>query len=515
MSNSSVQRAPEHDPGHVPDPDPNPEAAPPPPPGPEDRLSWPPPTVHRPWKPQRRLPPWRPSTVAAVLVTALLAELAFRVTITSLASTLAVLGAVVVIATSRRLESLAQLSATALLVGAALLFTVRDSPWVASMSLAAILALLFLLAGDGLVLGQRLPWRRSVRDGLIATFDVAPWLVEAVRVVGGRSSGRLSTWLRAAIVGGTIALVLGALLASGDAAFGEIVSIIDVGSGLDHLVATLLLVLPVAALALLAGRSEAELAVEPSAPRWRVESLTALWSVAVVLLLWCGVQVAVVSGGARSVLAEQGITAAEYAREGFFQLVAVAALSLTVLNVAHRLARTELTPARDQRLPAVVIGGALIVLIAVSYSRLGYYVDAFGLTMLRLSVATCLGWIALMTVLSVARSLGVNHERNWLPSAAVLSAALFAVVFGFANPERRVAQINLERASITDPVDERYLTRELGADAKPAVAEYAWARLGGMPESVSAWLCEDEPDVGFGLFGWNRSRAGSTAADCS
>ncbi len=486
------------------------------PPPPEDVSHWPPPLPPRPWKPSKPLPGWQPSMVAFVGIVAVLSNYALRVPAASLVMTLTVFGVVGLLAATVRLESLAQRLGAVLIVSAGALLSVRASLWVVWMLLSAVVALVALAASDGLELGQRTPWLRSFRAGMRALRDALPWLHKGFTLGSGRVSGRAGIWLRSLVWASAVVFVLAAMLASADPAFGWLVSLFDVVSWMGHLLTVAVLIVPISALALLALRATPDpVDGEDGDSRFRAESLTVLWAVAATLAVWCGLQVAVVSGGAESVLAEQGITAAEYAREGFFQLVAVAVFCLTVLNTAHRVARTKLVPDTAQRVPALAIGIALLVLILVSFSRLWFYVGAFGMTMLRLSVATFLGWLAIMTMLSVARSFGLHHERNWLPSAAVLLAAVFAIGFGAANPERWVAQINLERATVDAPVDTRYLVNHLGSDAKPAVADYAWMRLGGMPDDIVRWLCEDEPSVGYGPLGWNASRAADLDVACS
>ena len=487
-----------------------------PPPTVEEMNRWAPPSPPLPWKPELPLPRWRRETALLIIAVAVLSNIAVRVPAASLVMSLLVLAVVGLLATTVRLQSLAQRCAAVLAVGAGALLSFRASAWVELMLLAAIAALVALMASDGLVLGQHRPWLRSFRAGLKALLDALPWLYNGYSVGSGRAAGRGGTWLRSTLLAGTVVVVLGAMLASADPAFGWLISLFDVVGWIGHLFVIAIFMVPVAGLALLAERANPEpVSSDHSVSRYRTESLTVLWAVSVTLAAWCGLQIAVVSGGAESVLADQGITAAEYAREGFFQLVAVAVFCLTVLNTAHRAARTKLVPDSAQRIPAFVIGTALVVLIVVSFSRLWFYVSAFGMTMLRLSVATFLGWLAIMTVLSVARSFGLHHERNWLPSAAVLLAAVFAVGLAAANPERQVAQINLERSTIDNPVDTRYLIRELGPDAKGAVADYAWMRLGGMPEVIVRWLCEDEPSVGYGPLGWNSSRQATPDVTCA
>lgn len=509
-------------------PPPHPTATPLPP---ATGRTWPPPPppVGQ-GRPSRslELPPWTPPLAAAVVTVAAMADQAARVPFASLATTLLVVALAALLVVAGRTTSLAQRSGLVVLVASGAVLSIRDSDWVSAVIALSIGALVALVASDGLVLGQHRPWSRSFFDWMGALFDVGPWLRDAVKRVGAQSSGRFAVGIRAAMVGSAVTLVLGSLLASGDAAFGWLVSVFNLPSWLGHLLITAVMVIPAAIVALVAARAEPKTfdaslqstqqsTLQPAGRRsFRVEALTAVWAVAGTLLVWCVLQVVLISGGARSVvLAERGLTAADYAREGFFQLVTVAAISLAVFNTAHRIGRTNLTPDRAQRLPVVVIGATLSVLIVVSFSRLGYYIGSFGLTMLRLSVATFLAWLAVMTAASVARSLGLHRERNWLPSAAVLSASLFAIGFGIANPERWVAQVNLDRSTIEQPVDARYLLADLGADAIPTIAEYRWSRLGGRPEAVTRALCSvAEERGGSSPLGWNRSRSYEPEVPC-
>jgi hypothetical protein len=81
-----------------------------------------------------------------------------------------------------------------------------------------------------------------------------------------------------------------------------------------------------------------------------------------------------------------GLTYAEYARQGFWQLLAAAALALVVVKGATVLAGPR-TPAERLLLRALL--GLLcvltIVIVASSFHRLRLYESAFGLTRLRLA----------------------------------------------------------------------------------------------------------------------------------
>lgn len=485
------------------------------------------------WRPEPDVPAARPGVLGWVLVAAALGDVAIRLPPGTLAAALLALCLVGLLAVAGGLRTITQRAAAGLVVAAASAFVLRASPWVAWITGSAVAALVLLAAADGLRTDRGPTWLRSATAWFASLATVPAWLTAFLERIPRVGAGRAGQLARAAGAAGLVLVLLGGLLASGDAVFGAVLTSFNPGSGLSHLVVTAVLAVPIAAVAVLALRSHAGAetpaddtddtdhtdesgAGTNSTGRFVVESLAARWATAGLLSLWCGVQLVVVSGGARTVIESQGLTVAEYARQGFFQLVAVAALTLAVLNLTHRFL-VGLPGRFARRGPAAVIGVGLIVLVAVTFTRLAYYMDAYGLTMLRLAVATFLGWLALMTVLSVARSLGVAPGRSWLQSATVLSAAAVAVAYAWANPAAIVARANLDRATDPTPsagarpLDVSYLLG-LGPDARGPIADFDWSAVGGRPDSVTRWLCADgDLTAGYGILGWNNARAADGA----
>lgn len=481
------------------------------------------------WRGGPDVPATRPAVLAWVVAAAALADVAIRLPPGTAATTLLTLCLVGLVAAAGGLRTTTQRVAAALVVAASTAFVLRASPWVAWITGGAVVALVLLAAADGLRTDQGPTWLRSAAAWLASLVSVPAWLAAFATRVPRLGDGRATQAVRAVVTAGLVLVLLGGLLASGDAVFGAVLTSFHPGAGLSHLVVTAVLTFPMGAVAVLALRShdpaiaaDDDLRPGPGVAlrsgRFVAESLAARWATAGLLSLWCGVQLVVVSGGARTVIQSQGLTVAEYARQGFFQLVAVAALTLAVLNLTHHFL-IGLPGRFARRGPAAVIGVALIVLIVATFARLAYYMEAFGLTMLRLAVATFLGWLALMTVLSVARSLGLAPGRHWLQSATVLSAAAVAIGYAGANPAAIVARANLGRATDGSPsaparlLDVPYLL-QLGPDARGPIAAFDWSAVGGRPDSVTRWLCADgEPSAGYGILGWNLARATGPVED--
>jgi hypothetical protein len=105
-----------------------------------------------------------------------------------------------------------------------------------------------------------------------------------------------------------------------------------------------------------------------------------------------------------------------------------------------------------------VVGAALL--------RMQHYVDAYGLTRLRVWVTGVELWLAALFVLLLVA--GAVRRAAWLPRAVAASAALAALVYGLASPDALVAQQNVDRYRATGQLDLTYL-RTLSADAVPAL----------------------------------------------
>lgn len=200
-------------------------------------------------------------------------------------------------------------------------------------------------------------------------------------------------------------------------------------------------------------------------PRVGVEEIAVV--LGLVTALFAGfvlLQLGYLFGGRAAVESITGLTLAEYARRGFFELVAASGLVLALL-----LAVGAAAPRGAGRWVFRALAGALIglvfLVIASALLRLRLYIDGFGLTTDRLYAVAFTGWLALTLGwfgLTVLR----GRPRRFASGAVAMGiAAVFAL--GAANPAALVARTNLERPS-PRPVDAAYL-RSLGADAVPAV----------------------------------------------
>jgi hypothetical protein len=408
------------------------------------------------------------------------------------------------------------------LIGATAVFggflAVRTSPWLVPLDV--------LVVGGLLVLGASL-----ARSGSILDLSVSALLARAAHaVVHGVAAPAFalrglpwvrsrtgveqgSTWpavLRGLSLAVPLLVVLGVLLASSDVLFAHLFDFLpEVDQTVAHVVLVGLGAWGMAALLRVAA------ATPPVSVPQRIPLLGALEATIVlasVIVLFAGfavTQVVALAGGGHHVVETAGLTYAEYARSGFFQLVAVAAIALAVLLTVD--AFTGSPAGRTRRrlvlLSEVVIALTLVVVVS-ALRRLDLYENAYGLTMLRLYAGVFVGWIGVSLVLLGAWILRARH-RAWFPAAAVAAGLAAVLALNVVNPEAVVVRRNVALAQQTGRFDSTYLSW-LSDDAVPEMVR-TLPRLSAPLQAIFVdEICSRPPRTTKGWAAWN---AAHSAAD--
>ena len=198
-----------------------------------------------------------------------------------------------------------------------------------------------------------------------------------------------------------------------------------------------------------------------------LEVNVALALVMALFIAFIAVQFRYLFGGEALIQVTTGLTYAEYARNGFFQLVAVAFLVLPLLLVGLWLVREESAQnKRVVRLLAIGLEGLLILIMASALYRMRLYQEAYGLTYLRLLTTAFIIWLAVVFALFSATVL--RGMPRWFISGAVSSALTAVILLAIVNPDARIVEANVQRSQAGSQFDDSYL-RELSSDAVPAI----------------------------------------------
>ena len=158
---------------------------------------------------------------------------------------------------------------------------------------------------------------------------------------------------------------------------------------------------------------------------------------------------------------------AQYARSGFFQLVAVAFLTLmVVLPCVCRWPGSRAV----RGLAGLVTLLTLVILVSAAW-RMALYVQAFGLSILR--VVTLWGMLALAIALSAALAKALRPRLKIAAPLLMIVAASW-VLLNYANINARIAEYNV-RAWEAQPesvrLDVTYLTYDLYPASAPVLKE--------------------------------------------
>ncbi|MGW0801634.1 DUF4153 domain-containing protein [Nonomuraea sp. NPDC002799] len=416
-----------------------------------------------------------------------------------------VLGAAAVPAVTRRMTPWTVVfGATAyLLISMA---AVRDADWLVAILLVAGAAL-----GALAVSGAGAGWLGVIRGGasvLLALGPVPYFLAKPLKRLTARR--RVMPMLAALGITGVLLLVFGLLFASADAVFASYVERLTTTPAWAESVPARIFLFALggvllAAVVLVALRP----VVDPVGPGAKFAVSRSVWMLpltAVNLLFasFVAVQITALFGGNTLVLKTAGLTYAEYARQGFFQLVVVSVFVMGIVAVAGGLLRVE---RRERWLLAGLLGvlcGLTMVVLASALHRMNLYTEAYGLSRLRLSVQATVWWLgALFALVLIAGAVRLTGRRSgWLPRTIVLVTGIGLATFAFVNPDLQVAQTQVEVRGITK-MDSDYLG-DLGAEAVPALDRLPEPQRSCVLADVVRANGLDRPDP---WNGWNLARA--------
>lgn len=192
-------------------------------------------------------------------------------------------------------------------------------------------------------------------------------------------------------------------------------------------------------------------------------------------LLFLGVQSAGLFGGP-VYLAQKGISYADWARSGFFQMVGVTGVNLAVILASVTFGRRQGRTWPALRLLAAALTGESALLLASSVWRMSLYVSAYGLSFRR---AMTYWGMAVMSVFLAAAARKIRRPDFSFCRVAFLTAVLGWVAVSLVPVDGLVArnQVNRYRSGKAATVDVVYLANRLSYDSLPQLERLDGGRL--------------------------------------
>lgn len=327
-----------------------------------------------------------------------------------------------------------------------------------------------------------------VRACLETAFGILPLALRelpAARAAAPTTS-RWRTVVRPVVLALVVLVVFGSLLREADPIFASIASLprLDFGNLVSHAVVIAFLT------AFVAGGTRSALLPTPSDSRvpdgygftlGTADVVTILGTLNVLFATFVVAQLGWFFGGEQFLRERTGLTVAEYARGGFFQLLWIVALVVPVLVVTRgALPPADRALARRHTLLALPVIGLLGAMIAGATARFNLYVKFYGMTTDRLYPMVFMAWLFVTLIW-----LSVTVLRDWgrpFAVGAATSAMVTLFALNAADPDAFVARVNVNRAVVPGaiPLD---------------VAHLATLSGGGVPYAVDALIAAKTPLV--------------------
>ncbi|MCI9143573.1 MAG: DUF4173 domain-containing protein, partial [Lachnospiraceae bacterium] len=221
-----------------------------------------------------------------------------------------------------------------------------------------------------------------------------------------------------------------------------------------------------------------------------VLAITVTGMLTLLYLLFSGIQIVGLFFG--SLRLPEGYTYAMYAREGFFQLLAVSLLNLVIVLCCMAFFRES----KVLKIILTLMSLCTFVMIASSAVRMIMYIRYYYLTYMRILVLWAL---VLLTFLFVGVVVNIFFEKFPLFRYQMAVVAVLYLALSFAHPDYLIAKVNVANAPREDgavynsfflakePYQDFYYLRGLSADAAPVLVPY----LEELGYDMEAFYAED------------------------
>ncbi len=158
--------------------------------------------------------------------------------------------------------------------------------------------------------------------------------------------------------------------------------------------------------------------IEAHMETWHVASTTIL---TIALVMFCGVygiylwlQGGYFFGAFTGNLPAE-FTFAEYARQGFFELCRIIGLNIFLFWVVVKISEMEIYQAKVLRVILFVFHGQGLLFVATAFSKVVFYIRAYGLTAMRVMSLWVISILLAAVVLSIAYMFGMKDVvKKWL-----------------------------------------------------------------------------------------------------
>ncbi|MBU3191987.1 DUF4173 domain-containing protein [Clostridium bowmanii] len=222
-----------------------------------------------------------------------------------------------------------------------------------------------------------------------------------------------------------------------------------------------------------------------------VTVLTIIFMINVVYLLFSIVQFSYLYGGGSNFL-PQKFTYSEYARKGFFELVAVTLINFTILLSSMKFIK------RDNKKINSISSVFLTLLVAFTFNmlfsahyKMSLYEQTYGFTYLRIFVHI---FMFMLFMLFIVALIGIWNRKMPLNKILIVIVLSMYVFVNYINVDKIIAKNNIDIYYQTQKIDVQYL-KNLSYDAIPEIVKLRDDPNKDVAKEVSSYLDDVENEL--------------------
>ena len=132
---------------------------------------------------------------------------------------------------------------------------------------------------------------------------------------------------------------------------------------------------------------------------------------------------------------------AEFARQGFFELVTIAGINLAILTISNLFSKKHRVDSHLLKIFNIALALITLVLIATAFSKMALYIGVYGLTMRRLLPCVFMIFMAIVFIALIA----LQKWNFSIVRMALVIGAVMLVGLSLSNPDATVVRYNANR----------------------------------------------------------------------
>ncbi|MBZ9688773.1 DUF4173 domain-containing protein [Clostridium estertheticum] len=227
-----------------------------------------------------------------------------------------------------------------------------------------------------------------------------------------------------------------------------------------------------------------------------VTILTIIFMINIVYLLFSIVQFSYLYGGGNNFIPQE-FTYSEYARKGFFELVAVTIINFTILLTSMKFIK------KDNKTINNVSNIFLTILVAFTFNmlfsahyKMSLYEQTYGFTYLRIFVHI---FMLMLFMLFIVALIGIWKRNMPLNKAIIVIGLSMFILVNYINVDKIIASKNIDIYYETQKIDVQYL-RSLSYDVIPEILKLKDDSNPEVAKEVNNYLEDVKKDLSQGYF---------------